>query len=317
LSRPLPKWMHLSHGAYYLVRGNKWTKLSRSYHDALVEYARLVAGPDQAALADLVTRVLADLKPTIADSTYKHYLVCSRKMLKSFAQFTPQQVRPSHVAKFLDHHRGTPSMANLMHSFLRNVFKRAVRWGEVEADPTRDIEKFPTKARERYITVEEFNAIREQAPPTLQCLMDLAYITGQRLGDCRHARYADISDVGLYVKQQKTGARMLIEMTPDLAEVIARAKTLHQSVKGLTLFHRRDGSPIPYRTLHAQWVQACAAAGVEDAHFHDIRAASGTDAKAAGLDSQALLGHTTESSHRRYLRSKEVPIVTPVKARTK
>ena len=50
----------------------------------------------------------------------------------------------------------TPSMANLLRAFLRGVFVRAVRWGIVEADPTRDIRPFKTSKRTRYITDAEF-----------------------------------------------------------------------------------------------------------------------------------------------------------------
>lgn len=315
MARALPRWMHQKHGAYYLVRANKWHRLASNLHDALVEYARLTAGPEKGAFGKLIADVLADMKLTVAPSTFKNYTTCSRRVLEAFEEFTPQQVKPYHVARFLDDNKATPSMANLLHSFLRGAFKRAVRWGVVEADPTRDIEQFKTEKRDRYITAEEYKRIRENATPTLACLMDIAYITGQRMGDCRHIKYADISEAGVFVKQQKTKARILIAMTPDLAEVIAKARTLHQSVKGLTLFHRRDGSPIPYGTLYHQWSNACRDAKVEDAHFHDIRAAAATDAKAQGLDSKTLLGHTTESSHNRYLRSKETKVATPNRAR--
>lgn len=315
MARVLPRWMHEKHGAFYLVRNNKWTRLSGNLHDALVEYARLTAGPDQGALGELVTRALADMKLTVAASTLKNYNTCSRRVLEAFKNFTPQQIKPHHIARFLDDNKATPSMANLLRSFLKGVFQRAVRWGIVEANPVRDIAQFKTEKRDRYITAAEYAAIREKATPTLACLMDMAYITGQRMGDCRHVKYADISDAGVFIKQQKTGARVLIVMTPDLAEVIARARALHQSVKGLTLFHKRDGKPIPYSTLYGQWQRACEAAEVEDANFHDIRAAAATDAKAQGLDSKTLLGHTTESSHNRYLRSKETKRATPNRAR--
>lgn len=307
--------MHQKHGAYYLVRENRWKHLGRNLHDALVEYARLTAGPDKAAFADLVSRTLADLKLTVAESTFRNYQLCSHQVLKSFANFTPQQVKPYHVARFLDSRKAKPGMANVLHTFLRNMFHRAVRWGIVESDPTRDIERFTISKRDRYITDEEFRAIKAKAPPALACLMDLAYITGQRIGDCRHIKYSDISETGVFIKQQKTKTRVLITMTPDLAEVIARARRLHQSIKGLTLFHGRDGRPLPYGTLYQHWVKACEAAKVENAHFHDIRAAAATDAKAQGLDSKALLGHTTDSSHNRYLRSKETKVATPNRAR--
>ncbi len=44
MARTLPRWMHEKHGAYYLVRKNKWHRLAGNLHDALVEYARLTAG---------------------------------------------------------------------------------------------------------------------------------------------------------------------------------------------------------------------------------------------------------------------------------
>jgi len=307
--------MHLKHGRYYLVRENKWHPLARNLHDALVEYARLTAGPDAGALADLVERTLLDMKLTVASSTLKNYSTCARRVLKAFVKFSPQQIKPHHVAQFLDHNKATPSMANLLRSFLKGMFTRAVRWGMVETNPVRDIEQFKIGKRDRYITADEFRIIREHATPTVRCLMDIAYITGQRMGDVMKIRYADITEAGVFVKQQKTGNRVQVSLTPDLDAAIKQARAIHQSVKGLTLFHRRDGRPLAYGTIHHQWVKACTEAHVEDAHFHDIRAASATDAKALGQDSRTLLGHTTESSHNRYLRSKETPVATPVPAR--
>lgn len=313
--RTLPRWMHYKHSRYYLVRNNRWQPLARDLHDALVEYARLTAPCSRKPLQDLVDRALADMEKDVAASTLKNYRTCSRRVLEAFDEFTPQQIKPHHVALFLDDSKATPSMANLLRSFLRGVFVRAVRWGIVESDPTRDIRPFKTAKRTRYITDQEFAQIRAHAPPTLQCLMDIAYITGQRIGDVMGIRYADITDTGLMIEQDKTRARVLIAMTQDLADAIQRARDIHQSVKGLTLFHRRNGAPLSYFTLYGHWRKACAAAQVENAHFHDIRAASATDAKAAGMDSKTLLGHTTESSHNRYLRSKTVPVAQPVPAR--
>jgi integrase len=307
--------MHQKHGAYYLVRNNTWLHLGRNLHDALIEYARLTAGPEEGALGELVSKTLADMKPIVAESTFKMYMACSRRVLEAFAEFTPKQIKPYHVARFLDDYKVTPSGANTLRSFLQSMFKRAVRWGIVETNPVRDIEQFKTPKRDRYITADEYKRIHDNATPTLACVMDIAYITGQRIGDCLHIRYSDISDAGIFVRQEKTKARVLIAMTPDLSNVIARARALHQSIKGMTLFHRRDGSPIRYITLYHQWTKACQAAQVEDAHFHDIRAAAATDAKAQGLDSKTLLGHTTESSHNRYLRDKEIKVATPNRAR--
>jgi integrase len=307
--------MHKKHGAYYLVRDNKWTHLGRSLGDALTEYARLTTGPEKGAFPDLVSRSLADLKITIAESTYNNYFRCARRVLHAFQNFTPEQVRPHHIARFLDAHKATPGMANMFHSFLRDVFKRAVRWGIVEADPTRDIDRFKLEDRDRYITEDEYAAIRAHANPTLACLMDLAYLTGQRMIDLRKLAYADITPEGIFFRQQKTKTRMRVSMTPDLAEVISRARALHKSVKGLTLFSGRAGKILGHSTINGWWLKACRDAGVEDARFHDLRAAAGTDAYDEGRDSKTLLGHKTESSHNKYLRSRRIKVATPNKQR--
>jgi integrase len=255
------------------------------------------------------------MKLTVAESTMKNYQVCSRRFLDAFAEFTPQQIKPSHVARFLDDHRKTPSMANLLHSFMRNVFKRAVRWGVIDADPSRDIEKFKTESRDRLISDDEWRLIKANASPVLSCLMDIAYITGQRIGDVMAIRHADISDEGLYVKQKKTSARRLLVMTPDLRAALDDANALNPTVKAPTIFHKGDGKPLSYNTIYGHWRRACAAAGVENAHFHDIRANAATEADEAGMDSKALLGHASETVHKRYLRSKKVTKAQPLPAK--
>jgi len=304
--------MYEKHGAFYLVKHNKWTRLGSTYNEAFAEYTRLTSGPDGAALADLVTRTLADLKRDgLAENTLRMYRVAAKKVLTVFGDFSPSQIKPHNVAIFLDEMKETKGAANIAHAFLRNVFKRGVRWGIIEADPSRDIDRFSMAGRDRYITPDEYQAIKAKANETLKLMMDLAYITGQRIGDCRMTAYDDISENGMFVIQQKTKQKLLVAMSDDLKAVVESAKQLHTSVKAKTLFHRRDGTPIPYRTIHGWWVKACKDAGVENAKFHDLRAAAGTDAKESGRDSKTLLGHTTETAHNKYLRSKTVKIASP------
>jgi integrase len=307
--------MYFKHGAYYLVRQNKWIRLNKNLREALIEYASLTTISEGGELQKLISDALADMGLSIAPGTYKNYSACVNRILEAFIEFRPEQIRPQHIARFLDDNRETPAVANTLLGFLRNVFQRAVRWGVVETDPTRDIRGFKIKKRDRYITVDEYRRIQEYATPVLRCLMDMAYLTGQRIGDILNLKLADIEETGITFVQQKTGAKVRIAMTPDLAEVIERAKSLHTSIRGATLFRRHDGSLIPYNTINGQWVQSTRMAGVEDAHFHDLRAAAATDAKAQGLDSKTLLGHKTESSHNVYLRSHEIKTATPNKAR--
>lgn len=312
-SHQLPKRMYLKHGRYYLVRDNKWHSLSRDYHEALAEYARLMSQPSDDGMAAVIDRALLEIAEDVGPKTLRCYRSLAAKLKKSFVEFTPDQVKALHVAQLLDHYGKQPATANALRNVLIRVFDRAILWGLVESNPARAIRPAKEKKRDRYLTDAEFSAIRAKATPTLQCLMDVLYLTGQRIGDILALPLKDTSEDGIYFKQQKTGNRLTVAMTPDLADAVKKAKELHQCVRGLTLFHTRQGKPFSYNTVRTLWDRACSYAGIEDAHIHDIRAKSATDAKAQGQDSKALLGHASESAHARYLRSKEIPVAQPVR----
>jgi integrase len=77
------------------------------------------------------------------------------------------------------------------------------------------------------------------------------------------------------------------------------------------LFTSRDGEPLAHQNVWREWKAAAARAGVRDVTLHDLRALAATEAGRQGLDPQALLGHTDARTTRIYLRSREVPVVTP------
>lgn len=314
MPRTLPARLHFKHGRYYYVHRNKWTPLSKDFHVALTEYAKLMA-PLQGGMVDLISKWLTVIQPSVATSTYKTYVVAAEKLKTALVEFGPCDVKPKHVASLLEHHKSTPAMANTMRNVLKQVFARAVIAGDCDINPVQFVAPNKTAKRDRYLTDAEFDAIRNHASPTLRVMMDICYLTGQRIGDVLAIRYADITDAGIYFKQKKTHNRVMVAMTPDVTNAIAAARALHDNVRGMTLFHTRGGKPFSYWTIRTLWGRATLAAGIADAHIHDMRAKAATDAKSQGLDSRTLLGHTTESSHARYLRSKEIPTAQPVKLR--
>jgi integrase len=172
-------------------------------------------------------------------------------------------------------------------------------------NPTYGVKRHKEAVRDRLITQDEYQAIWDHAPAQLRAIMDVCYQAGQRIGDVLALRLASITKGGIYFQQEKTGKRLMVEMTPELEEAIARAKGLHSNVRGLTLFHGRGGKPLSYKGVYDAFKRACKRAGVEDAGLHDLRAKAATDAKKQGKNPTHLLGHSTESTTTRYLRSRE------------
>jgi integrase len=196
--------------------------------------------------------------------------------------------------------------ANTGRAIMANVFAVAVRHGIVNLNPAKEISANPVVTRDRILTDAEFQAIYAKAAPHIQILMDIGYLTGSRIQDILDIRLQDISHAGLFIQQGKTKKKMLFIPSPALDDAIARARTLPRPVRGMHLICDHSGKAYPYGTFWNHWTAATAAAGIENAHFHDIRAKAATDAKDMGLDYQKLLGHTTQAMSDKYIRTKSI-----------
>jgi integrase len=152
------------------------------------------------------------------------------------------------------------------------------------------------------------------------CMIDLAYLTAQRISDVLSLPWGDVSDDegkgGIFFHPGKTvnstGVRLLVSMSPDLQEVLDRARGFG-TVKGMTIIHGLDGRKYTYSGAYSAWRRACMRAKVKNAHIHDLRAKALTDAKAQGLDAQKLAGHATESMTAHYTKARTVEVVQPVR----
>jgi integrase len=200
-------------------------------------------------------------------------------------------------------------MANRVLTVLRLIFAYAVEQQLVEWNPCIGIKRHVEAKRGRYITDEELAAIRKASPRRLQLMIDILYLTGQRVGDVIALRRTAISDAGIAFVQQKTGARLVVEWIPELRAAVDAAIALQGTVQGLTLFRSRRGGPPSYNTVKDQWDLAIKRAGVSDATMHDVRAKSLTDADDQGLNPQALAGHTDPKMTKRYIRRRKIPVV--------
>lgn len=310
----LPPRMHRKGEAYYHVTSSmprKWTCLGSSLPQAKLKWAELeMVGSDDKTFETLAERYMAECMDGKSDSWKRDSRNRASLLVRVFGKMRMTEIKPHHVAEFLDAH---PSKASAnQHIILMGVmYQMGMRWGWVEINPTKGVRKNTIAQRDRYITDDEYMAIRGHALPWLQAMMDLSYLTGMRISDVLKLRLADIQPDGLYVQQKKTGKKQVFEITPDLQGVIDFARSIDKPVQSLLLFSGRAGRPIGYHAVNFQWAKACELANVKDVHFHDLRAKSGTDAKRNGIDYQALLGHTKRDMSDRYVKSREVDRVTP------
>lgn len=255
-------------------------------------------GNAMTTMNDLFTRFEKECIPTLAPRSQRDYLGILALLRKTFGHYEPREIKPRHVAAFLDVKEGRIHR-NRMVMILSSVYYKAIgKWciDDELTNPCIAVERWPTRPRDRYITDEEFNAFRATVCPQVQIAMDLALLTGQRQSDIVQMKWKQIKAIGvpradwrIEIEQGKTGKKLAIMISPQLETVLKRAKMMPPEYPRdyVIRTNRRVGdcyknrnwertgqpySPDGFRAMWQRYMRAWMKKGHENFHFHDIRA---------------------------------------------
>lgn len=317
MSRPrkknthLPPCVHPKHGAYYYVKRGEWSFLGRTLAVALKEYAERFESAQHGGLNALIDRTMEKLRPTLAKSTCAQYRIAAKRLKKIFREFSdPRDVKAKHIVVLRTELAATPNMANRVLSFTRQVFDQALEEGSIDANPALGVKRLKEAKRGRLLLDAERDRIYAMGDGRLRVILDLLELCGQRVVATLQIKHTDLTDEGIRFPKFKTETKRVVKWTPELRDAVRRAKALRGNVRSLTyLLPGRGDRPPDYRSVKRQFDNACEAVRVEDAQMRDYRAVSATAAEEQGKDATALLGHTSPTQTRRYLRGKSEPVV--------
>ncbi len=316
------------------------------------EAARLAAerrGPTFAALAD---SFLQEYAVRCRSDYYSQLLGPERvtgkrlrpagPLRRYFADKLAREITPADLDKYRVHCLQVeglgPSTTRKRLIALGTLFKMARRWGVVEVNPAADLEK-PSEPhhRERFLTAEEYEALRKHADPWLRPLLTVAVLTGMRLKEVVGLRWQDVDRDGgrLYVSEDcKTGRPRYVAMAPTVRGVLDALGGMH--LTDGHVFTTADGAPLTStrnRNRITQRTKAAAkAAGLDAVTFHTLRHTAGSWMAQAGqspVHIAKMLGHAATSTTDRYmhlvlsdlrpcsdaLEAAIRPMVTPVETR--
>jgi integrase len=340
-------------GRHYLVRaeGKKriWVPLTKVSEGLPAFYAALAEQLKAPTVADdLMPKVIAaweaEVMPPHAETTQRDERARGKVIAERFEDFRARDVQSTDVAEFL----AAYTLKAKTHNFYRAQISELMRfamlkgWREPGTNPVRDIirtlktpprDRYPTDSEVRRIKVAGIYAtVRADAPPgakrqknrsglMLAALIDMAYLTGQRISDLLRLEWSQIGRDGILFKPGKTskstGASVLIGWTPKLEAVVARLKALRAGRRafGTWVFTKQaakkgmatPGQRYTYSGAHSAWVRACERAGIEDCRFNDMRAKALTDDEELhGMQSARRKGaHSTEQQTTTYIRHKK------------
>jgi integrase len=172
----------------------------------------------------------------------------------------------------------------------------------------------------------ELAAILAHADEPLKEAMELAYLIGQRPCDLRDISETDIRDGFIHIKQDKTGAKLRVEIAGDLEILIERIRARKAQIPGvqsLALICNENGEKLTggamrYRFDKARTATAKDAADgnsakkIANIQFRDLRAKAASDVENLRR-AQRLLGHTSQAMTEHYVRKRRGDKVMPVK----
>lgn len=282
----LPKRVYLRHGRYYHAGADgKWRPLApegdmSGMHRALSDL--LENGPGR--LSDVIDRYAREVLTTKAPKTQRDQSKQLDILRRDFGKAAPADVRPSHVAAFLDAYP-SPVAANRIVALLSHVYKKAIRWGLAESNPCRGVERNPDGKRQVYVTNEQFWSAWRDASPRVRLAMELAYVTGQRQADVLTLKWADCKDDGLHFRQHKTGTGIVIERGEWIGDLLARCREAQRDAMSFYVLADGHGQRWTSSGFQTAW-QRFMRGRPDRFQFRDIRKKSAND----GLTGEHL-GH--------------------------
>lgn len=254
---------------------------------------------------ELFDKYDAEYVPELEPRTQRDYRGILVKLRETFGHMTPQEVKPRHVADFINVKKGKIHR-NRMVTILSTIYKIAMGSWCIEMDlvnPCVVVKKWPTKPRERYIPDAEFAAIRAIACPQVQIAMDLAYLTGQRQGDIVGLTWKQVHTIGvkrddwrISIDQGKTGKKLDIMISPAVEAVLRRARVMEPAWPRTNVIRTKWGKGYTADGFRALWqrtirrYETLTGTKANRAHFHDIRAKSISDNENLN-DAYLLAGH--------------------------
>lgn len=332
---------------YYLVtaEGKKrvWLRLTKIKEGLPALYMKLADLSARDVAPDRIPALVADWLKEVsgaagrADKTRANDKWVMGAISESLAEFRAGQLEPPACALFLGQFRGKPRTFNEMRAGLRELMRFAEEKGfrPAGSNPVAAIKTMKTPPRRRYVTDSEIRRIkvaahygkdgkRTRMGPTIADLVDLAYLTGQRIGDLLDLRWTRraaldkdgqeeagyIAEEGIYFQPAKvegsTGAKVLVQWTPKLRAAVARIEAIGRRNLRWVITNQ-SGQQYEYDAFKSAWARAVERSGVRGLTFHDLRAKALTDTEEQrGMQAARRMGaHSTEAQTADYVRHRK------------
>jgi integrase len=230
----------------------------------------------------LVRQQLGRLK----ESTLVGYRVNLRHHIGPFfGQMRIDEIALPHVREFIKTvlaKQLAPATVLKVVALLKEMFKHAVQWGYLDANPAQYVERPRVEIEEMQIlTPPEIRCLLEAAEEPVRTMILCAVLTGMRRGELLGLKWEDIDFErnriqvrrslwrGQLISPKSRRSRRAIDLAPTLKAALAR---LPSRFKGETVFTAADGGRIdPDNFINRDWARTLRRSRLRRIRFHDLR----------------------------------------------
>jgi len=203
--------------------------------------------------------------------------------------------------------RGAPVRANRVLILLSRLFTLSMRWEWRGDNPVKGVERNPEEPRDRYLSGDEMQRLAaalaglrsQQAANAMRLLL----LTGARRMEVLAATWNQFDlDTGVWTKPSSHTKTKKIHRVPLSGPAIQLLTAMKAAGRSAYLFPGRGGDR-HLGDIKKSWQTVCQAAGITDAHVHDLRHSFAATLASGGQSLPiigALLGHTQPSTTQRY-----------------
>jgi integrase len=250
-----------------------------------------------------------------AKKTYKDDKGKAEILKEEFGNYFAREIKPAMIESFQHNllnrpckkkkkKNYAPASANRILAVIKRIYNLAVREEYVERNPCLKVTMLPeNNKRDRVITKEEFERLVSKLPKHTAQMVTVAYYTGMRAGEIFNLTWDKVNlkegVIDLDAADTKTSAPRSIYLNEILHGLFKElAKVRHIGHARVFTYH---GKPVK-RIFHS-FKSGCAAAGLKDFRFHDLRHTFNTNMRKAGVDRSVIMkitGHKTMSMFERY-----------------
>ena len=274
--------------------------------------ARANGGPMVTDLAEryLEEHVAVRLKPRTRQSVRG---ALRNHILPALGRVPVAAVERRHVIDLQQSMSAYPVAANRAVKVLSHMYRLGEGWGLAPegCNPCRSIEKFPERARERFLTGAEFARLGQvldeavaggRGSPTAVAAIRLLMLTGCRRSEVLTLRWTDVDlEAGeLRLADAKTGPRA-VQLSPTAVRLL---ETLPRRTDSPWVFPGKDkDGRYSADGLNHVWKTVRSRAGLDDVRLHDLRHSFASRALALGETLPVigkLLGHSDIETTARY-----------------